>query len=680
MRILKTKLFPFLILIICTGLIARGQSMAPKSDQEYNPEYHFYPSIDPTGLFYNEGSYYLNWGAASSNDLVHWKMTPFGLERARFFRRISSNDPADQRKMMKAMEEQRRSQVLSGGSGSIVVDRNNSSGLGINGKPPLLAFQHNNVQSGVEIKIVYSNDNAKTWKLFEKPALSALPGVYRDPKVFWYEPDEKWIMVIGWANIQKIKFFSSTNLKDWEYMSEFGPWGAVAGEWECVDFFPLPVDGATDHMKWVMTVSLQPCNGEYFVGEFDGTRFVLDQDFINDLTYDSYMPSGEMLFDFERGIDEWEMEGDAFIECPVDNEGVLGREGSRYISSAHNGVISKGKIISPEFTISKDHIVFLAGGGHYPGEESINLVIDGVITRQETGNSNSTNMNWTGWDVSEFRGKKARIEIVDNISEGAGPGARGFIYCDAFMLSDDLPSYKYNKGWEKAFWVDWGPDFYAVRSWNSYAPEDRRTIWVGWMGIWRYFFTEPQKGLLSVPRSLELKSFPEGIRLIQNPVKELESLRVLHKTAGEKTVEGIWKPKEFRPERNSYELVVEFENESAEEFGLNLCVGEKQKTVIGYDASSEELYVDRRKSGYDEFSAVFPAVYKGPMKNRTDTIRLHIFIDKCSVEVFGNDGETTLSCKIYPDPSSLGIEVFSNHGKVRVRSLELWDLGSIELF
>ena len=200
------------------------------------------------------------------------------------------------------------------------------------------------------------------------------------------------------------------------------------------------------------------------------------------------------------------------------------------------------------------------------------------------------------------------------------------------------------------------------------------------MGIWTYTFSEPLLGLFSVPRNIELKTFPEGIRLIQNPIKELESLRTIHRTLDPNTFEGIWQPKKFLPSKNAYELIVEFENISAGEFGLNLCVGQNEKTVVGYNVSKEELYVDRRDSGYDDFSEVFPGISKGPLKNRTNTVKLHIFIDKCSIEVFGNDGETVVSSKIYPDKSSTGINFFSNNGKVKIRSLEIWDLGSINLY
>jgi fructan beta-fructosidase len=657
------EIFRLTFLLVITAAALLGQTENRVDRTKYYPEYHYYPSADPTGLFYFGGQYYLNWGSARSTDFVHWKLTEYGKERNSFFMGSRSKGQAIQRKP----------QVLGGISGTVVVDWKNTSGFGVHDVPPLVVHQITN--------IAYSNDTARTWIRYEKPAvIENSSGTFRDAKTFWYEPEKQWIMVLGWADIQKVKFFSSKDLKDWKYMSEFGPWGAVKGEWECVDFFPLPVDGDSSHMKWILTVSLQPSNGQYFIGDFDGKRFVLDRESINALTYDPYFPAGQMLFNFENGIDDWKMEGDAFLECPTNSEKLHGHEGLRYISSAHNGASSKGKLTSPEFTISKNCLNFIIGGGYYPNEECVNLLVGGTIVRTQTGNSNSTNMTWKGWDVSEFRGKKAWIEIIDNISEGRSMVSRGFIYCDALMLCDELPKYEYNDGWEKAFWVDWGPDFYAVRSWNNYAPEEKRHIWVGWMGIWKYAFTEPLLGLFSVPRSLELKTFPEGIKLIQKPIAELESLRISHHREEDIIINGTWKSKNIVPSKNSYELIAEFENISAEEFGLNLCVGKKNYTRVGYNNVQERLYVDRRHSGYDDFSGVFPVIHTGPLKNRTSSLKLHIFVDKCSVEVFGNDGETVISSKIYPDPSNVSIDLFSSKGTVKIKSIDLWELRSIDLY
>ena len=105
-----------------------------------------------------------------------------------------------------------------------------------------------------------------------------------------------------------------------------------------------------------------------------------------------------------------------------------------------------------------------------------------------------------------------------------------------------------------------------------------------------------------------------------------------------------------------------------------------EQTVVGYKVPKEELYVDRRNSGYDDFSTIFPGINAGPLKNRNNTVKFQIFVDKCSIEVFGNNGETVISSKIYPDSSSLEIELFSNLGKVKVKSLEIWELNSIHLY
>jgi fructan beta-fructosidase len=91
----------------------------------------------------------------------------------------------------------------------------------------------------------------------------------------------------------------------------------------------------------------------------------------------------------------------------------------------------------------------------------------------------------------------------------------------------------------------------------------------------------------------------------------------------------------------------------------------------------ETVRTQTGNSGLDDFSPVFPVTSSGPMKNRTGTIRLHIFVERCSVEVFGNNGETTISGKIYPGEESLGIGFYSNHGKVKIRSADLWELESI---
>lgn len=132
--------------------------------------------------------------------------------------------------------------------------------------------------------MAYSTDNGRTYTKYEQnPVLTPFDGLqnFRDPKVFWYEPEQKWIMIV--SADKNMRFYSSANLKQWEYMSEFGEgFGPQPNQFECPDFIQLPVDGDRSKMKWVMIVNINPgfvyggSGTMYFVGDFDGHRFVCD--------------------------------------------------------------------------------------------------------------------------------------------------------------------------------------------------------------------------------------------------------------------------------------------------------------------------------------------------------------------------------------------------------------------
>ena len=103
---------------------------------------------------------------------------------------------------------------------------------------------------------------------------------FRDPKVFWYERQNKWVLTL--AAGQQTQFYESKDLKNWSYLSSFGKGiGNHKGVWECPDFFELPVEGSKE-TKWVHLVSINPGgpNGgsatQYFIGDFDGTNFLID--------------------------------------------------------------------------------------------------------------------------------------------------------------------------------------------------------------------------------------------------------------------------------------------------------------------------------------------------------------------------------------------------------------------
>jgi fructan beta-fructosidase len=121
--------------------------------------------------------------------------------------------------------------------------------------------------------IAYSLDKGRTWKKFSgNPVLDLNEKDFRDPSVFWYERERKWVMAVVLSIQRKIQFYSSKDLKQWRLMSSFGPAGDTVGVWECPALFEAPVKGVPGESKWVLMHSPAPYM-QYFVGEFDGTTF-----------------------------------------------------------------------------------------------------------------------------------------------------------------------------------------------------------------------------------------------------------------------------------------------------------------------------------------------------------------------------------------------------------------------
>ena len=257
----------------------RGNSHALHTEA-FRPQFHFSPDSmwmnDPNGMVYYKGEYHLfyqhhpysniwgpmHWGHAVSRDLIHWETLPIALY------------PDSLGTIF---------------SGSVVIDRNNSSGLGSPENPPMVAiFTHHNQElqrtGSMQFQyqsLAYSLDRGRSWTKYSGNPVVENPGIrdFRDPKVSWYEEGQKWIMVL--AAQDRILFYSSPNLIDWDKESEFyATKGLLEGVWECPDFFSL--DNGKEK-KWVLLISVGaggPQGGgsgtKYYIGDFDGSRFTCD--------------------------------------------------------------------------------------------------------------------------------------------------------------------------------------------------------------------------------------------------------------------------------------------------------------------------------------------------------------------------------------------------------------------
>ena len=489
-------------------------------NERYRPQFHYTPRInwmnDPNGLVYYEGRYhlfyqynpfgnrwgYMSWGHAVSDDLVHWEHRPVAIEYGK--------------------EEEEG--IFSGGA---IVDHNNTSGFGDGERAPIIAtytshYTRDDGSTWQAQSLAYSNDGGDSFTKYEgNPVLEFDDPDFRDPNVMWDEQQEQWVMVVALPRQFKVQFYASDNLINWEYLSDFGPKGAVGGIWECPDLFPLAVDGDPNNIKWVLHIDMNPgaiaggSGSQYFVGEWNGTEFIPDES--------------------------------------------------------------------------------IAGG--------------------------------------------------------------------------------------EVLWTDYGTDFYAAISWNNIPEEDGRRLWVGWMNNWNYandIPTYPWRSAQSIPRSVHLETIDGNITLIQRPVVELQSLRKDHISIENISVsDGTHSLDGQGLGGKAYEFIVEIDPGDSDVVGFRLRSGADEETLVGYDAGEGTVFVDRTNSGENNFHEDFAQRNDAPVHLKNGKIKLQVFVDWSSIEVFVNDGEAVITNRIFPDPESQGFSMFAEGGNAIVDHLEFWTLESI---
>ena len=194
----------------------------------------------------------------------------------------------------------------------------------------------------------------------------------------------------------------------------------------------------------------------------------------------------------------------------------------------------------------------------------------------------------------------------------------------------------------QTLWVDYGKDFYASLSFSSILPADGRRIWMGWMSNWLYANEEPTspwRGVQSIPRELSLRRGPEGIRLVQVPVRELLSLR--RGTEPRLVRESTELP-------GSAEIELEIAPGEWAEAGFRLSNAAGEEVVVGVTAGPLEVFVDRGKSRLTSFHEAYPGRHAGPVRWRDGRVTLRVLFDRTTVEVFANDGEAVVSDRVYP--------------------------------
>lgn len=628
----------------------------------------------------------------------------------------------------------------------------------------------------------YSSPNLKHWThLSDFGPDGATGGVWEAPDLFpMPDPNhpskQKWVLIVnlnpgGIAGGSGVQYFiGNFNGKTFTSKPYITPTGESLGNFDNGTFDGWKVTGsafgnapATSTLPGEMTVS--GWNGTGFVDSFHGgdgslgnmtsPNFILNKNYINFLIGggdNPYVPGSVPVGTIPSGITfanfegrtygkKWKTTGDFIGTGPIrgtfsNQQTVHGYLGNQLVNTFFNGDGSTGTITSPSFTISKHYINLLIGGGNNPWGSPhptcVNLIVDGKVIKTATG-KNIEFLNWVNWDVKAYQGKTAKIQIVDESSQGWG-----HINVDQIMFSDkpaplwaqdtsvklivdgkvvrsstgqnsetldwtnwnihDLIGKKAHieisdnstNAWghiltddltmanapalstvQTAHWLDYGADDYAASTYNN-VPNGKRIL-IGWMNNWNYagfIPTSPWRGAMTIPKELTLSNVNGKLELLQKPIQQLNGL--LGSTVHLQNIKINSSTTALPFTGRAYEINTTFELGSAKNFGLNLRTGSGQKTVVGYDKATGEVYIDRTHSGDVNFSTSFPGVQRAPLAiNPNKSLTLKVLVDWSSIEVFSGNGSIVLTDQIFPNPSSNGMSAFAIGGTVTLHSFKV---------
>lgn len=267
--------------------------------------------------------------------------------------------------------------------------------------------------------------------------------------------------------------------------------------------------------------------------------------------------------------------------------------------------------------------------------------------------------------------------LVLGLNPGGPPGTVGsgtqyFIgeFNGTGFRPDPASIYGYN---ETSNWMDWGPDFYAAASYNGLPTGE--VVQIGWMNNWQYgakIPTSPWRSAMSIPRELSLKEIDGKITLLQQPQQSWQGL------ISQERSEQSWKSvsegstklnspgKAFKIDLSFSDHVPNNALSSTFAVAIHASSDFRQETLIGYNFTNKEVFVDRQHSWNVSFDKTFPSLYHAPLSADADgRVNLQLFVDWSSVEVLGGQGEISLTAQVFPEGDANGARLVSMDGATR---------------
>ncbi|EGG37087.1 glycoside hydrolase family 32 protein [Paenibacillus sp. HGF5] len=284
---------------------------------------------------------------------------------------------------------------------------------------------------------------------------------------------------------------------------------------------------------------------------------------------------------------------------------------------------------------------------------------------------------WECPDLFPLATEDGGVRWVMLVSIGDDPayveGSRTQYFIGDFDGTTFMPDER-SKG--EVRWLDYGRDNYAGVSWSDIPAADGRRLFIGWMSNWKYANLTPTddwRGAMTLVRELKLETLEGEVTVTQQPVREMEAHRTellsLHDIAVDEAAARL-----AAVRLESCEILVRFD--AAFSLGLKVRTGLEQETLVGWDAGSAEVYVDRSRSGQADFHRDFPGKHTALLQTSGSMLEMRIFVDRSSVELFADRGQAVITDLIYPDPASTGITVFADDERKVIESLHVYEFSS----
>lgn len=664
-------------------------------DYQLNPPNHHEGWLnDINGLVYNDGQYHLfaqrwwsAWLHAVSTDLIHWKeLRPAFGKGGRF-----------------------------GGtqSGGGVVDLHNCSGLGDGKEPPMIAFWSSTDNESQCIS--YSLDKGLTWTKYENNPV--LVHKYRDPKVFWYEPDQKWIMVLyGPADepLLRCRYGFNGEENDAHDIREFTPgrWNSTAirlfgnGKVVVTDQNGQS-EAAIDIDKQkigneVFCVGAKANGSEFFTGDIAEilvfNRPLSDQETNRTLTnlqskwglkesenrgvpteglvlrldasaitadQKEYLASWKDISGHNRQVSQPAADSrPKYILEALSGNPVVRFEGNQFLQGP--GVLAEG---DDTFTIVALWRRAKNDGSQTVCEQNTKLTKDGcrasllTVCNQESENVyllfSSTNLlDWEKLD-GYIPDSYECPDMFELAIEGES-GATKWVVIDGNgdYVIGSFDGERFTPEAKKGK-GDYGRNFYATMSFQNMPKLDPRRVQLAWMRGWDdYPKNMPFNQQVTFPCELTLRRLPQGLVLCRYPIGEIQTLYNEKYELEHITVESGENPlAHLRGELFDIDVVIDISQSTCSEIALDV-----NGNIVNYDLNRKVL------------SSVGSEVQLEP---KDGMVEIRILVDRLSIETFGNGGEASITNIAYQKRREIPLKLSAVDGQARIVDLTVAGLESM---